>query len=170
MSNSKTKEKAKRRRCRDELLRILREEARNARRYRRLLCVGLKPHLTTAKIASILSLDVQTVRNIYCKYRNCGGAKALIGSDGRGGRHRENMSRDDELAMLNKSCLPGTRNIRDRILIETLKSNYKKAVNSRTAPLNSTIYRLLKRHGCLRVSAGLFKLPKSKLVQGLQHS
>ncbi len=156
MSNSKTKEKVQQRRCRDELLRILRKEARNARRYRRLLCVGLKPHLSTAKIASILSLDVQTVRNIQSAYSRRGGAQALIGSDGRGGRHRENMGKDEELKLLLASSSYDTRRRRAMIQFKKLKANYEKK-GKPVAP--STVYRLLAKHGCIRKSAGVYTAP-----------
>ncbi|HCE42817.1 MAG TPA: hypothetical protein DET40_04665 [Lentisphaeria bacterium] len=157
MTNSKITEKAQRRRCRNELLRILKKEARFATKYRRLLCEGLKPHLSPAKIASVLSLDVQTVRNNQSAFNRRGGAKALIGGKRRGGRRRSNMSRDDELKLLLDSCSYDKRRRRDMVLFQKLKSNYEKKGNP-VAP--STIYRLLERHGCHRKSSGVYTSPR----------
>lgn len=149
-------------RQRQDLLEILKNESVSIHDYRRLICArsifnskGV-PRITATQLAALLMLSPHSVRNIQTTYRKKG-LKAITGIGGRGGRHRENLSIAREQTLLRRSCSLDELYGRPAISVKLLRTNYRKA--AKTYPLNSTLYRLLRRHGCRRISVGLYSPP-----------
>jgi hypothetical protein len=146
-----------------ELLEILRKESCSLSDFKRLICVrglftpkGVK-RMTAGQIAYLLMIRPQSVLNIRSTYRKKG-LKGIIGREGRGGRRRQNLSFAREQTLLRRSCAFDKLYGSPAISVKALKKNYRKAAGKQ--PINPTIYRLLKRHGCLRIAVGMYSAPK----------
>jgi hypothetical protein len=146
-----------------ELLEILRKESCSLSDFKHLICVrststpkGVK-RMTAAQIAYLLMIRPQSVLNIRSTYRKKG-LKAIIDIGVRGGRRRQNLSIAREQTLIRRSCAFDKLYGSSAITVKTLKINYRKATGKQ--PINPTIYRLLKRHGCHRIAKGMYSPPK----------
>ena len=132
--------------CTDEIARAM-KQIDDKNEYRRMQCVylGIKhPEMPVSEIAKITLFSQKRVWDIYAKYRK-GGLEAL--SDGRGGRYRENMTIEEEvefLAPFEQKSQTGAMST-----VSEVKTAYEAKVGY-TVP-ESTIYRLLGRHGFRKI-------------------
>ena len=97
--------------------------------------------MTQPMIAAAMGVSLSTVNRAHMAYDH-GGIKALKPKPS-GGRQRENMTLEEEKALLwhfSKAAGAG-----EMLNIHDLKAAYEKAIGHQTS--NSTIYNLLSRHG-----------------------
>jgi transposase len=92
-------------------------------------------------IASAMSVSLSTVNRAHMAYDH-GGIKALKPKPS-GGRKRENMTLEEEKALL--GCFAKAAGAGEMVNIHDLKVAYEKAIEHETS--KSTIYNLLARHG-----------------------
>jgi len=116
--------------------------------YKRVQCVWLRAamDLPPDAIARALGLSVNTVRMVQSRYLRYG-EEALVGP-GRGGRHRENLTVEQENALLR--AFTARAETGEVLVVSELKAAYERQVG-RKVP-KSTVYRLLGRHGWRKVA------------------
>ena len=115
--------------------------------YRRIQCVylGMRyPNMTAKQIGEATLYSESRVWAIHSEYRKNG----LAGlSESRGGRYRENMTYEEEVAFLAPFIEESkTGSI---VVIGKIKKAYEEIVGKEVA--ESTIYRLLDRHGFRKI-------------------
>ena len=97
--------------------------------------------MTQPLIAAAMGVSLSTVNRAHMAYDH-GGVKALKPKPS-GGRQRENMTLEEEKALL--VDFAKTAGAGEMLNIHDLKAVYEKAIGHQTS--NSTIYNLLSRHG-----------------------
>jgi hypothetical protein len=140
-----------------EILREAMKAARTKGQYQQVLCLWLRAifHLNSEQTALATGLTPRGVRAIWMRFRHEG--PAMFKRPGKGGRHRENLSRAEERAFL------------DRLLVETQPANavmstlfiqeaYEKALGR--AVSYSVVRRLLKRHDWRPIDLGHVATPQ----------
>ena len=132
--------------CRS-LARLLRQR-RDRGNYRRVQCVWLRAAMAMSPkaIGRVLGLSVNTVRIVQSRYLRYG-EEALVGP-GRGGRRRQNLSVEQENALLGNFVKRAREG--EVLVVSELKAAYELEVR-RKVP-KSTVYRLLGRHGWRKVT------------------
>lgn len=120
------------------------------------LCLKVLASLTAKETAYLLRMKPQTVNNLSSAYKNKR-LDTIVGKDGRGGRRRCNLSLAGELMLLREACVYDGVYGRYAVSVDKLRSNYPST--SKRFPLNCTLYRLLRRHGCRRIEKGLYTPP-----------
>ena len=115
--------------------------------FQRLQCVYLadtQPELSAERIGEIVSLCAHRVKIIHGKFRKHGMASI---KDKRGGRYRENMTFDEEAELL--SGFEEQSQSGKLVVVGKIKSAYEEKIGRETA--ESTIYRMLSRHGFRKI-------------------
>lgn len=131
-----------------ESLRKLLRQSRKKQDYQRVLAVWLRAslNLSASQIAKALGWSTSAVHRIHAKYFQQG-ESALLGV-GRGGRRRQNLSLEQEDAMLSiffqKAQSGGI------LVVSEIKSKYEELVGHPVP--KSTVYRMLKRHGWRKIA------------------
>lgn len=97
--------------------------------------------MTQPLIAAAMGVSLSTVNRAHMAYDQ-GGIKALKPRPS-GGRKRENMTLDEEKALL--ACFAKAAGAGEMLNIHDLKAAYEKAIGHETS--KSTIYNLMARHG-----------------------
>jgi transposase len=126
-----------------ESLQELLRETKTKADFQRVQCLWLRAthQMNSYQVAEAVGLNSGTVRQIQFRYFKAG-ESALTGV-GRGGRHNENLSVEEEdrllAEFLDKSKTGGV------LVANEVKAVYEKAVG-RKVP-KSTVYRMLARHG-----------------------
>src|SRR5215469_12684863 len=111
--------------------------------FQRLQCVYLAdtmPNLTAADIGAIVQLSTCWVREIHSNFRKFGMNSI---KDKRGGRYRENMSIESEKTLLSEFEQQSKSG--NLIIAAQIKLRYEEIVGYKVS--ESTIYRMLQRHG-----------------------
>jgi len=102
--------------------------------------------MNSYQVAEAVGLNSGTVRQIQFRYFKAGESE-LIGV-GRGGRHNENLSLEEEDRLLagfeDKSKIGGV------LVASEVKAAYEKAVGQKV--FKSTVYRMLARHGWRKIA------------------
>lgn len=116
--------------------------------FRRVQCVWLRAatNMSPIEIAIAVGLSVWTVRIVQSRYFR-DGEPSLLGK-GRGGRRRENLSKEEEsnlLASFLKKAEAG-----EVVVASETKLAYEEAIG-RVVP-KSTVYRMLARHGWRKIA------------------
>ena len=114
---------------------------------RRIQCVYLAiqhPEMSSKEIGEITLYSESRVWSIHAEYRK-NGIQGL--EDKRGGRYRENMSIEDEQAML--STFEEESSSGKLVTAGKIKLAYEEKVGKEVA--ESTIYRMLNRHGFRKI-------------------
>jgi transposase len=130
----------------DEIARQMKETKKTSY-YRKLQCVHLAllhPEMSAAQIGEITLYSTSRVRAIHAEYRE-NGLEGLV--DGRGGRHRENMTIDDEAALL--ETFKEESDSGKLVVAGKIKLAYEAKAGKEVA--ESTIYRMLDRHGFRKI-------------------
>ena len=119
------------------------EQAVTKADYRRVLCVWLRAvlEMPAAEIARALSWSLGTVHNLHSHYLH-EGASALWGC-GRGGRRRALLTLTEEEKLLTQFVVRAEQG--DITEISTVRTALEQQVGQVVA--QSTVYRLLERHG-----------------------
>jgi transposase len=139
----------KRKQVANDLVEVRRamDETKDVREFRILQCVWLadtRPELSAQEIGEIAGFKTHRVKVIHSNFRKIG-MDAV--KDKRGGRYREYMSPDEEalfLAPFEEKSQAGTLAVAGEV-----KSAYEEKVGKKVA--ESTIYRLLNRHGFRKI-------------------
>ena len=111
------------------------------RRQRIQMVLLRESEMTQPAIAGALGVSLSTVNRAHMAYDQ-GGIKALKPRPS-GGRKRENMTLDEEKALL--ACFAKAAGAGEMLNIHDLKAAYEKAIGHETS--KSTIYNLMARHG-----------------------
>ena len=131
-----------------ELLQKALKESKSIHEFQRIQCVWLRSclGLNSEQIAVGLGLQAPSVRRIQSQFFQ-GGINTLKGV-GRGGRHRENLSKKQEQSLLKKFISKAEQG--GVLEISEIKQAYEKKVGH-SVP-KSTIYRMLARHGWRKIA------------------
>ena len=115
--------------------------------YQRIQCVLIRATLgsTAAEIAQLLGWSTATVHVIHSRWAKEG--EALFELRPRGGRRHQNLSAEQEVAMLAPFIAQAEAG--GMLKVAEIQRVYEKRVGKTVAP--STIYRLLERHGWRKV-------------------
>lgn len=119
----------------------------NPNEYRRIQCIYLGmiyPDMTAKKIGEITQYSESHVKAIHANYRG-NGLEGLV--DSRGGRYRQNLTLDEEAELLvpfEEKGKSGTL-----VVAAEVKKAYEAKIGKEVA--ESTIYRLLDRHGFRKI-------------------
>jgi transposase len=131
-----------------ERLYVLLKESQTKSEFQRIQCLWLREvlELSSKEIAIAIGWDPSSVRRLQSKYLKEGETALLVSA--RGGRHRENLSLEEEKEVLEpffeKSKAGGI------LIVKEIKLAYEGEVGGKVP--KSTIYRMLARHGWRKVS------------------
>ena len=131
-----------------ESLRRLLKGSKTRADFQRVQCLWLRAtcKMNSYQVAEAVGLTSGTVRQIQFRYFKAGESE-LIGV-GRGGRHNENLSVEEEDRLLagfeDKSKTGGI------LVASEVKAAYEKMVGHKV--FKSTIYRMLARHGWRKIA------------------
>lgn len=125
----------------EELKRALRDKNSPRLRQRIQMVLLREGGMTQPAIAEAMGASLSTVNRAHMAYDH-GGLTALEPKSV-GGRKRENMSVDEEKALLARFAKAAGAG--ELLNIHDLKAAYEKAIGHETS--NSTVYSLLARHG-----------------------
>ena len=111
--------------------------------YRRIQSIYLRAKYgySAVQIADMVGLKTQTIRNLHSAYLKEG--ESILQLPGQGGRHRSNLSSEEEAALLTAFEVDGQ--LGGIVEVSQIHRAYEQRVG-RSVP-NSTVYRLLHRHG-----------------------
>lgn len=123
------------------------KRTKNKEDFRRLQCVWMRATLglDTDLISIAVGYSPSTVKIVQSRYLR-GGISALLGK-GRGGRRRENLTKEEETKLL--QSFHGVAQQGGILVVSDLKKVYEETIG-RTVP-KSTVYRMLARHGWRKV-------------------
>lgn len=123
------------------------KKARARPEYQRIQCVLLRLTLgsSAAEIAQVLGWATTTVHNIHSRFAREG--EAIFDLKAKGGRNHQNLTPEQEATLL----APFMAQAREGAMLEVarVRSAYEQRVGRPVA--QSTIYRMLNRHGWRKV-------------------
>lgn len=130
-----------------EKVQQLLKKAKTKAEFQRILCVWirLKTNFSAPDIAELVGWCVSSVRRVHALYYRQG--EEIFRGVGRGGRHRENLSKEAEEELL----IQFLGKAKDGGLLEVseVKLAYERKIG-RKVP-KSTVYRMLARHGWRKI-------------------
>ena len=131
-----------------ESLKVLLKKTKNKANFQRVQCVWLRAifGMSSHQIALATGFSSATVKKLWSQYF-FSGEEVLIGR-GRGGRHRANLSLEEEDKVLGDFLKKAKRG--EVLVVNEVKAAYEEAVG-RVVP-KSTVYRLLARHGWRKIA------------------
>jgi transposase len=134
-------------RAKGELQRLM-QQAKNVSEFRRIQCVWLRAALdmSVEAIAEATGLAHASIRCYHSRYMKKGKA-ALLGP-GRGGRRNENLSVEEESALLARFAAKAESG--GVLEVSEIKRAYEQTIG-RQVP-KSTIYRVLSRQGWRKIA------------------
>lgn len=126
----------------EERLKELLIQTQSLNDFKRIQSVWMRARLglSAQEIAAAIGWSTSHVRRIHASYLK-EGERVLLGK-GRGGRYNQNLSVQEEEELLKPFF---KKNGIERIIVREVKEAYEKKVGHLVP--NSTIYRMLKRHG-----------------------
>lgn len=129
-------------------LQELLKNAKNKADFQRVQCVWLRAclDLDSSQVSRAVGWSAGRVKQIWAQYLTQG-EKSLLGSE-RGGRYHQNLSLEDETALLRKFEERAERG--QVLVVAEVKAAYEAVV--RHAVAESTVYRLLARHGWRKIA------------------
>lgn len=131
-----------------ESLSNLLKQTKNKGDFQRVQCVWIRAALglSSEEVAVAVGWSGGRVRQIQAAYLRKG-EESLLG-EGRGGRRRENLSRENEAELLARFLASAQAG--EVLVVSEIKEVYESQVGH--AVPKSTIYRVLARHGWRKVS------------------
>ena len=118
------------------------EKSKSAGEYRKLQCIYLgdtKPEMSAGEIGEITQYSESSVKRIHAEYRKSG--KESL-KENRGGRHRENLTLEQEKELLSR--FEERSSLGQVSEISRIKAEYEEMAGKK---VNKTvIYRMLHRH------------------------
>ena len=123
------------------------KQADSHSQYQRIQCVLIRATLgsSATQIAQLLGWSTATVHVIHSRWAKEG--DALFELSGRGGRHHQHLSAEDETQLL--APFIARAQAGGMLKVAEIQHAYEREVGKTVAP--STIYRLLDRHGWRKV-------------------
>jgi len=124
------------------------KKTKNKSEFQRLQCLLLRvtdPEMTAAQIGTAVGLCTSSVWHIHSQYLHNHDIERF--RETRGGRHRANMSIEEEEELLKPFLQEASKS--QMVVVTPIKSAYEKKVGHEVA--KSTIYRMLKRHGWRKI-------------------
>lgn len=125
----------------EHLLELL-KKAKSKSEFQRIQCVWMrfKKNLPAPDIADLIGWNVSSVRRVHAQYYKDG--DKIFKGVGRGGRHRENLSKEEEGKLLNRFF----DKARDGgiLVVNEIKLAYEQVAGYKVP--KSTVYRMLARH------------------------
>ncbi|MFC5521145.1 winged helix-turn-helix domain-containing protein [Polaromonas jejuensis] len=123
------------------------KQANSHSQYQRIQCVLIRATLgsSAAQIAQLLGWSTATVHVIHSRWAKEG--DALFDLRGRGGRHHQHLSAEQEAQIL--APFIARAEAGGMLKVAEIQQAYQEKVGKAVAP--STIYRLLDRHGWRKV-------------------
>ena len=118
------------------------EKTENKTEYRKLQCVYLgdtMPELNVAEIGKITQYSESSVNRIHAEYRK-NGMKSI--KENRGGRHRENLTLEQEAELLSR--FEESSSLGQVSEISRIKAEYEAIAGKKVD--KTVIYRMLRRH------------------------
>lgn len=130
-----------------EHVRELLKKAKTKSEFQRVQCVWmrLKKNLSAPDIAELMGWCVSSVRRVHALYYKRRG-EIFKGAD-RGGRHRENLSKEEEKKLLNQFFDKAKDG--GIIVVSEIKLAYERRVGHKVP--KSTVYRMLSRNDWRKV-------------------
>lgn len=129
-------------------LKNLLKKSKTKSEFQHIQCIlirALFPGMTALEIANLVALSESSVWRIHSEYYHQG--VEIISMDKRGGRYRENLTIEQETDLLKpffqKAISSGV------IVIKDVKLAYENLIGQSVA--DSTIYRMLDRHGWRKI-------------------
>jgi len=131
-----------------ERLYVLLKESQTKSEFQRVQCLWLREalELSSKEIALAIGWDASSVRRLQSKYLKEGEAALIVSA--RGGRHRENLSLEEEKELLGPFFEKSKAGA--ILIVKEIKLAYEGKVGGKVP--KSTIYRMLARHGWRKVS------------------
>lgn len=118
------------------------KRAKSKSEFQRIQCVWMrvKKNLPAPDIADLIGWNVSSVRRVHAQYYKDG--DKIFKGVGRGGRHRENLSKEEEKKLLNRFF----DKARDGgiLVVNEIKLAYEQVAGYKVP--KSTVYRMLARH------------------------
>jgi transposase len=130
-----------------ERLAALLKEAKNKAEYQRIQCVWLRAalHLAAPQIATALGWQVDSVRQVHSDYLRHG--EAVLRSKPVGGRHHQNLTREQEQELLAPFLEPAAKG--GVLVVAPVQAAYEQKVGR---PVHhSVVYRALHRQGWRKI-------------------
>ena len=123
------------------------KRAQSHAEYQRIQCVLIRATLgsSAAEIAQLLGWSTATVHVIHSRWAKEG--EAIFELRGRGGRHHQYLSAEQEAQMLAPLVAQATAG--GMLKVAAIQRAYEERVGKAVAP--STVYRMLERHGWRKV-------------------
>ncbi len=123
------------------------KRAQSHSEYQRIQCVLIRATLgsSAAEIAQLLGWSTATVHVIHSRWAKEG--EAIFELRGRGGRHHQHLSVEQEAQVLGPLVAQATAG--GMLKVAEIKRAYEERVGKAVAP--STVYRMLERHGWRKV-------------------
>ena len=130
-----------------EHVRELLRKAKPKSKFQRVQCVWmrLKKNLSAPDIAELMGWCVSSVRRVHALYYKRR-EEIFKGAD-RGGRHRENLSKEEEKKLLNQFF--GKAKDGGILVVSEIKLAYERQIGHKVP--KSTVYRMLSRNGWRKI-------------------
>lgn len=124
------------------------KKAKTKAAFQRVQCLWLRAALglSSEQVAEAIGWRPTSVRRLQSHYLRAG-ERALEGA-GRGGRHRQNLTLEQERALLAQFAEQGAQG--GMLVVSEVRAGYEKAVGRRVP--KSTVYRMLARHGWRKIT------------------
>lgn len=130
-----------------EKLHALQARASTKREFQRVQCVYLRQHGASSKdIAVVLALSAVSVKRVWSAYREHG--EEAFFQEQRGGRYRENMTKQEEEAFL--APFLKKANEGGVLIVNEIHHAYAEKLQRRIP--KSTLYAILHRHGWRKIA------------------
>jgi transposase len=131
-----------------EALQVRLKQAQTIAEFQRIQCVLLRAVLgcSASEIAQVLGWATATVHITHSRWAREG--VALFDLKGKGGRYNQHLSEAEEAAVL--ASFAGQASAGNVVKVAEIQAAYEARVGKRVP--NSTIYRLLQRHGWRKVT------------------
>jgi transposase len=144
----------------EESLATLLKQTKTKSEFQRVQCIWLRASLglSAPQVATAIGWNVSSVRRLQSHYLH--EAEAALKVAPRGGRYHENMSLEEEKALLSPFLEKAKKG--GVLVVSEIKTAYEERVGHKVP--KSTVYRMLARHGWRKIAPRPYH-PKVDLVK-----